>query len=423
MKKRSDKPRLHGVTLGQVFQDTWHYGDGDKTGQDLLAAAAVRYTLTGEEPTRDERARIGSGWGGVKCEIDRIPNPPATATDAVANAEGDREAEGEPEPEKEPDGKGESEGGAGGTPAAPDSPSRSRSKKSPYTLDREEVWAYFRADPELVANSDRFVDWWNAGGWRCAANPTDWQSSARNWAAHEWDKNPELKNPATRNACRVRIRDYYNDPLRWTRYVIRHELAKGKWTPEKLRRFAVEYLAARGFSPEEAEAEVSNLLECSTATNEPQPEVSYPQGWQDIPKSTVVEAAARWCVPDSAEERYAGEVTEISEAADPPRPDVVDGYPVISSPEERWGKRHAAGREPEMKETAPKSHADPATPEPSKNLSRGGRDKSRDKSHAVRDKSRAARDKNDHATPRAKGKATRRPSGRRSAAGGKKEKR
>ena len=435
MKKRSGKQRLlQGITIGQMFLDTWRYYDGDKSAQDLLAAAAVRYTLTGEEPTGDKRARIGSGWGGVKCEVDRLRDP---ATDAVANGEGERESESD----IERDGEGESEG-AGESPAAPDSPSRSRSKT--YRLDREEVWQFFRANDELVANSDRFVDWWNAGGWRQAADPSDWKSSARNWAAHEWDINPALKKPeneAMLDRAVNAIRAYYNDPLRHIRYWLPRKLAEGKVPPEKLRASTKEWLVNHGIPQDEAEKEVAKLSGGS-AGDTARPNPSY-DARPHIPTMAEV-ASARWSVPDSAEERYGNEVTEIPEAADPPRADVVGGYrvPPFDSIEEeaaafraRMQNEEAAARRARMEEqnAEPKPPASPSPDEPTaeptpttepgqpKDLSRGGRDKSRDKSHAVRDKSRTARDKTDPATPRAKGRATPRPSGRRSAAGEKKK--
>ena len=72
-KMRSAKEREHfrTVTLGQAFCDDWNAA-GNKAEQTVLSDAAVRYSLTREEPTPDERAKIGMAWGGVKCEIDRI---------------------------------------------------------------------------------------------------------------------------------------------------------------------------------------------------------------------------------------------------------------------------------------------------------------------------------------------------------------
>lgn len=72
-KKRSAKERetFQTVTLGQAFCDDWNAA-GNKAEQSVLSDAAVRYSLTREEPTPDERAKIGMAWGGVKCEIDRI---------------------------------------------------------------------------------------------------------------------------------------------------------------------------------------------------------------------------------------------------------------------------------------------------------------------------------------------------------------
>jgi len=460
MKKRSGKTRLlQGVTLGQVFLDTWNDAP-DKESRRLVLCLAFEYLMHRTEPAPDERAKIGLAWGAVKREIDRLRD---SATDAVANGEGDGEGDSEKKQNQKVDGEGESEG-AGESPAAPDSPSRSRSKT--YRLDREEVWQFFRANDELVANSDRFVDWWNAGGWRQAADPSDWKSSARNWAAHEWGINPALKKPENEtmlDRAVNAIRAYYNDPLRHIRYWLPRKLAEGKVPPEKLRASATKWLVNHGIPQDEAEKEVAKLSGGSAGdTARPQP--SY-DARPHIPTMAEV-ASARWSVPESAEERYGNEVTEIPEAADPPRTNVVGGYPVILSPEERWGRRtdiidgyripkfdglddeaaafrarmqneEAAARRARMEEqnAEPKPPASPSpdeqTAEPTpttepgqpKDLSRSGRDKSRDKSHAVRDKSHAARDKNDHATPRAKGKATRRPSGRRSAAGGKKEKR
>lgn len=71
-KKRSAKEREHfkTVTLGQAFCDDWNAAN--KIEQSVLSDAAVRYSLTREEPQPDERAKIGMAWGGVKCEIDRI---------------------------------------------------------------------------------------------------------------------------------------------------------------------------------------------------------------------------------------------------------------------------------------------------------------------------------------------------------------
>ena len=225
MKKRSDKrQRLHGVPLGQTFQDTWRYSDGDKSAQDLLAAAAVRYILTDEEPAGDERARIGSGWGGVKCEIDRIREQTDPATDAFANVEGEKERESD----IERDGERESEG-AGDSPAAPDTPAEhpsildfERESKMPAHLDRKEVkaafrevvWAYFR-ERRLLGNSDVLFDYYESHGWPRNCN---WKALARNWAKMEPKQCAEYRNEKTRTDYLLRLNAFYEDPERWARY-------------------------------------------------------------------------------------------------------------------------------------------------------------------------------------------------------------
>ena len=92
-KKRSAKEREHfqTVTLGQAFCDDWN-GAENKVEQSVLSDAAVRYSLTREEPTPDERAKIGMAWGGVKCEIDRI-NKQKERIAAVRSAAGKHGAE------------------------------------------------------------------------------------------------------------------------------------------------------------------------------------------------------------------------------------------------------------------------------------------------------------------------------------------
>lgn len=71
MKQQNEtRPAPSSVLLGQVFCDSWNYGN--EAERNAASIAAVRYAITGESPTKDELATMKLGWAAIKREIDRI---------------------------------------------------------------------------------------------------------------------------------------------------------------------------------------------------------------------------------------------------------------------------------------------------------------------------------------------------------------